>query len=72
VRASWLLLLGVGCLVIVLLTHIAERYRLLPSMGWGLPNSPGHYLDLISAVVGCISFLAAFALWIAARRKTGR
>jgi MFS family permease len=31
---------------------IAETYQLLPAMGWGLPNSPGHYLDLVSAVLG--------------------
>lgn len=62
----WPLLLGVACIAIVLLTQVAERLHLFPSMGWGLPNSPGHYLDLISAIVGCISLLAAFALRIAA------
>jgi hypothetical protein len=29
-----------------MLTHVAERFDLFPGMGWGLPNSPGHYLDL--------------------------
>jgi hypothetical protein len=69
---SCVLIFGVACLVIVLLTHVAERLHLFPNMGWGLPNSPGHYLDLISAIVGCISLLAAFALRVAARRRTGR
>jgi hypothetical protein len=69
---SWLLFFGVACFVIVLLTHVAERLHFFPSMGWGLPNSPGHYLDLISAIVGCISILAAFALQFAVRRRTRR
>jgi hypothetical protein len=28
-------------------------------MGWGLPNSPGHYLDLFSAIAGIVLLLAA-------------
>jgi hypothetical protein len=44
---------GAACLIVVVLTHVAETYRLLPGMGWGLPNNPGHYLDLVSAVLGC-------------------
>jgi hypothetical protein len=40
-------------LVVVVLTHVAETFKLFPIMGWGLPTSPGHYLDLISAVLGC-------------------
>jgi hypothetical protein len=43
----------------MLLTHVAERLRILPGMGWGLPNSPGHYLDLMSAIVGIVLLLAA-------------
>jgi len=43
---------GGGFLLVVVLTHIAERCQVLPGMGWGLPNSPGHYLDLFSAVAG--------------------
>jgi hypothetical protein len=42
----WLVAFGVGCLAIVVLTHIAEKLNLFPVMGWGLPDSPGHYLDL--------------------------
>ena len=38
---------------VVVLTHVAETFRILPVMGWGLPNSAGHYLDLASAVLGC-------------------
>jgi uncharacterized membrane protein len=45
-------LLGAGCLVVVVLTHVAEGFRLFPSMQWGSPTSVGHYLDLSSAVLG--------------------
>ena len=44
------------------LTHVAEALHLLPGMGWGLPNSPGHYLDLISAIAGVVLLLAAFVV----------
>jgi hypothetical protein len=45
---------GVLCLAIVVLTHVAEHFGIFPSMGWGLPDSPGHYLDLVSAIIGCL------------------
>jgi len=54
-----LLLTGSACLVIVALTHIAERFGVLLGMGWGLPDSPGHYLDLASAISGVALLLAA-------------
>jgi hypothetical protein len=41
------------------MTHVAEALHLLPGMGWGLPNSPGHYLDLFSAISGIVLLLAA-------------
>jgi hypothetical protein len=62
---KWVRLLqfaGFGCLLVMVLTHIAEAMHLLPGMGWGLPNSPGHYLDLSSAVSGIALLLAAFVL----------
>jgi len=37
----FLQLLGAICLVIVVLTHIAEVFQIFPTMGWGLPNSAG-------------------------------
>lgn len=52
--AGWL-----ACWLVVVLTHVAEHWHLLPGMGWGLPKSPGHYLDLFSAVAGTVLFLAA-------------
>jgi uncharacterized membrane protein len=53
-RTMWrfVQLLGAVFLAVVVLAHAAEAFHLLPGMGWGLPNSAGHYLDLISAVLG--------------------
>ena len=50
------MLLGAGCLVIVVLTHVCETFHLFPAMGWGLKHSPGHYLDLSAAILG-LTFL---------------
>ena len=61
-RHKWmqlLLLAGFGCLIVVGLTHVAEALHILPGMGWGLPDSPGHYLDLVSALLGISLLLAA-------------
>jgi len=49
---SFLQLLGAGCLVVVVLTHISEALALLPFMHWGLPHSMGHDLDLWCVVLG--------------------
>ena len=49
----WLLPLGLGCLAVLVFSHVAERLRIFHGMGWGQPDSPGHYLDLVSAVLGC-------------------
>jgi hypothetical protein len=39
----FLQLCGSACLIIVVLTHIAEAFHIFPAMGWGLPDSAGHY-----------------------------
>jgi len=54
-----LLLVGCACLAVMAMTHLAEALHLLPGMGWGLPNSPGHYLDLFSAIAGIVLLSAA-------------
>ena len=59
-------LAGCACLLIVVLTHVAERFHVLSAMGWGWPDSPGHYLDLFSAISGIALLLAALML----RRKS--
>lgn len=61
--------LGLACLVVVVLTHVAERWHILPGMGWGLPHSPGHYLDLASAILGCLSLTVGLAGWAIVGRK---
>jgi hypothetical protein len=55
-----LVLAGSACLLVVVLTHVAERWHILPGMGWGLSNGPGHYLDLFSAIAGIALLLAAY------------
>ena len=47
-------LAGAVCLLVVMFAHIAEAFGLLPSMGWGQPNTPGHFIDLVSAITGVI------------------
>lgn len=54
--AHVLVLAGCAFLLVVVLTHVAEHYNIFAAMGWGQPNSPGHYLDLVSAIAG-IGFL---------------
>jgi hypothetical protein len=66
--SAFLQLLGGGCLVVVGLAHICEAFDLLPWMGWGLPNSIGHYLDLGSAVFGLTLFPIGY-LWHALTRR---
>src|SRR5262249_6008395 len=41
---SVLQLLGAGCLVVVILTHVSEARHLFPWMHWGLEHSPGSLL----------------------------
>ena len=53
---SLLQLLGAGCLVVVVLTHVCEALHLFPWMHWGLEQGVGHYLDFWSAVVGLTLF----------------
>jgi hypothetical protein len=65
--SSLLQLLGAGCLIIVVLTHVAEALQILPSMGWGEPHSVGHYTDLASAVLGTALLFAALVGWLARR-----
>jgi hypothetical protein len=62
-------IVGLFCLAIVVLTHVAEAFHIFPAMGWGLPDSVGHYIDLVSAVIGCILFPAGFLGEVITRRK---
>jgi hypothetical protein len=60
--STFLQLVGAGCLTVVVLTHICEALDLVPWMQWGLPNSAGHYLDFVSAVLGLVLFPIGY-LW---------
>ncbi len=60
--ARFLLLAGCGCLAVVVLTHVAERLHWFAGMGWGQPSSPGHYLDLFSAIGSMALLLGGGAL----------
>jgi len=59
---SLLLLLGAGCLVLVVLTHVFEGLHLFPWMHWGREDSFGHYLDFGSAVLGVTLFPVGYLL----------
>ena len=67
----WLLLPGFVCLLIAVLTHVAEMLNVFPGMGWGLPDSPGHYLDLVSAVLGTMLLIAGIVIIVNRRPPTG-
>jgi hypothetical protein len=65
---SLLQFIGAGCLVVVGLTHLFEALHWLPSMGWGLERSAGHYLDLASAALGVTLFPLGYLLAVFERR----
>ena len=69
-KAPWaaLQLIGATCLVIVVFTHFCEALRLFPGMGWGGEDSPGHYLDLSSAVLGLTLFPAGYLIRLVTKR----
>jgi hypothetical protein len=61
-HSRWLIGIGAACLAVVILTHVAERFDIFPAMGWGLPHSPGHYVDLVSAILACVLITIGLAL----------
>ena len=65
--ARTLAIAGYICFGIVVLVYIAERFAILPSMGWGLADSPGYYLNLASAIAGIVFLFGSFVL----RRRPG-
>jgi succinate dehydrogenase/fumarate reductase cytochrome b subunit len=70
-RVPWsaLQLIGATCLVIVVLAHVCEALRLFPWMHWGAEHSPGHYLDLSSAVLGLTLFPAGYLIRLVTKRR---
>ena len=67
---SVLQLLGAGCLVVVVLTHVCEALHLLPFMHWGSPSSMGHALNLWSAVLGLTLFPLGYVCTRLTRKPT--
>jgi hypothetical protein len=61
--------LGAGCLVAVVLTHICEAIHLFPWMHWGDQHSVGHYLDLLSAVLGVTLFPVGYLIDALRKRR---
>ena len=66
---AFLQLIGAGCLVVAVLTHIAEALNLFPRMQWGLNHSVGHYVDLWSAILGLTLFPTGYLLHALTRRR---
>ena len=59
---TFLQVVGAGCLVVVVLTHVSEALHLFAWMRWGAEDSAGHYLDLASAILGLVLFPVGFLL----------
>lgn len=62
-------LCGSALLLVMVLTHIAEQFRLLPSMGWGRPGTAGHYVDLVSAFGGLALYCSGLIAGMMARSR---
>ena len=60
--SSLLQLVGTGCLLVAVLTHLSEALQLFLWMGWGQEHSIGHYLDFWSAVLGLTLFPFGYLL----------
>jgi hypothetical protein len=69
---SFLLPLGVGCLVVVVLTHVCEALHLFPWMNWGQEHSIGHYLDFWSAVLALMLFPIGYLLHALTKRHASK
>lgn len=65
----FLQLVGALSLLVVVLTHVAEAYHFVPWMHWGENDSPGHYLDLFSAILGLILLPLGYLFQVLMRRS---
>jgi hypothetical protein len=54
--------LGAGCLIVVVLTHVCEGLHWFAWMHWGETQGVGHCLDLWSAILGLTLFPAGYVL----------
>lgn len=55
-------LVGAFCCLTVVAAHVGEALDAPSWMGWGRPASPGHYLDLTSAVCAVTFLVGGCAL----------
>src|SRR6185312_5067841 len=62
VLATRMQLIGASALVLVVVTHMREALHLFAAMHWGQENGAGHYLDLVSAVIGFSSFPTGYLM----------
>jgi hypothetical protein len=53
---------GAGCIVVAVVTHVCEAIGLFPYMHWGQEHSAGHYVDLVAAVLGFTLFPVGYVL----------
>ena len=54
--------LGIGCFGVMTLTHVFETFSILPSLGWGQSHGPGHFIDLVAALLGVTLVTASFLM----------
>ncbi len=69
---SFLQFVGAAFLIVVVFAHIAEAFHLLPGMGWGLPSSVGHYVDLLSTAAGVVLFPVGYLFRRLAKRRRSK
>jgi predicted Na+-dependent transporter len=69
--SSAIQLLGAGCLMLVVFAHVCEALRLFQWMRWGDPHSTGHYLDLVSAILGLTLLPFGYGLRVLIARRKG-
>ena len=67
--ACFLQLIGAGCLVVMVLTHVFETFGVFPSMHWGHEHSVGHYFDFGSAILGLSLFPTGYLLHSLTKRR---
>jgi len=66
---SFLQLVGAGCLVLVVFTHVFEALHLMAWMNWGMEHSVGHYIDFVSAILGFTLFPVGYLLHALTKRQ---
>lgn len=70
-RTVWrfLQLIGAIFLLMMVLAHIGGALQHVPCMPWGQNDSPGHYLDLFSAILGLILLPLGYLFPVLSRRS---